>query len=124
MRMPAMSRAIRALGTLSMPLIPLSRRVFLAATGFAVGSLTLPAPAQPPNESVLHARPATAVLQGEGQPPTPIWAYEGTAPGPLLRLKRGDELQVRLVNELPEPTTIHWHGVRLPNPMDGVPGLT
>src|SRR5262249_13961389 len=80
--------------------------------------------AQPPNESVLHARPATAVLQGEGQPPTPIWAYEGTAPGPLLRLKRGDGLQVRLVNELPEPTTIHWHGVRLPNPRDGVPGLT
>ena len=41
-----------------------------------------------------------------------------------LRLKRGEELRVRLVNELPEPTTIHWHGVRLPNSMDGVPHLT
>ena len=45
-------------------------------------------------------------------------------PGPTLRVKRGEELRVRLVNELPEPTTIHWHGLRLPNAMDGVPLLT
>ena len=45
-------------------------------------------------------------------------------PGPTLRVKRGEELRVRLVNELAEPTSMHWHGVRVPNAMDGVPLLT
>lgn len=45
--------------------------------------------------------------------------YEGAAPGPLLRLKHGAELRLRLVNELPDATAIHWHGVRIENPMDG-----
>ena len=57
-------------------------------------------------------------------PLPPLWGYNGTVPGPTLRVKRGDELRVRLVNELAEPTTIHWHGLRLPNAMDGVPQLT
>jgi len=61
---------------------------------------------------------------GVAGPLTPIWGYEGMAPGPLLRVKRGEELRVRLVNELPEPTSLHWHGVRVPNPMDGAAGLT
>ena len=42
----------------------------------------------------------------------------------MLRIKRGEELRIRLINDLPEPTTLHWHGVRLPNAMDGVPDLT
>jgi FtsP/CotA-like multicopper oxidase with cupredoxin domain len=45
-------------------------------------------------------------------------------PGTTIRVRRGEEVRVRLVNELPEPTVIHWHGVRLPNAMDGVPHLT
>jgi FtsP/CotA-like multicopper oxidase with cupredoxin domain len=45
-------------------------------------------------------------------------------PGPLLRVKRGEELRLRLINELPDATAIHWHGVRAPNLMDGAPGLT
>ena len=57
-------------------------------------------------------------------PPGPAVSYEGTVPGPTLRVKRGDELRIRLFNGLSEPTTIHWHGVRLPNAMDGVPALT
>ncbi|MEW6450013.1 MAG: multicopper oxidase family protein [Pseudomonadota bacterium] len=44
--------------------------------------------------------------------------------GPTLRLKRGEEVRVRLLNDTPEPAAIHWHGVRVPNAMDGVPGLT
>ena len=43
---------------------------------------------------------------------------------PTLRLKRGEEVQVRLVNDTAEPAAIHWHGVRVPSSMDGVPGLT
>ena len=110
-------------------LIPISRRQVLAGTALAVTCLNLPTRAQSPNVAadgfrVLRARPGTAVLHGEGRPPTPIWGYDGTAPGPVLRVKRGEELRVRLVNELPEPTAVHWHGVRLPNAMDGVPLLT
>ncbi len=45
-------------------------------------------------------------------------------PGPVIRLQRGDEAKIRLVNLLDEPTAIHWHGVRVPNPMDGAPPLT
>ncbi|MGB6445064.1 MAG: multicopper oxidase domain-containing protein, partial [Xanthobacteraceae bacterium] len=50
--------------------------------------------------------------------------YDGITQGPSLRAKRGEEFAVRVVNELDEPTAIHWHGVRLTNTMDGVPPLT
>ncbi|MGZ5814332.1 MAG: multicopper oxidase family protein [Xanthobacteraceae bacterium] len=50
--------------------------------------------------------------------------YYGVVPGPTFRLRRGEELRVRLVNELPAATSVHWHGIRLPNAMDGVPQLT
>lgn len=53
-----------------------------------------------------------------------VWAYEGRVPGPVLRVTHGEALEVVLHNELPQPTTIHWHGVRVPNAMDGVPGVT
>jgi FtsP/CotA-like multicopper oxidase with cupredoxin domain len=50
--------------------------------------------------------------------------YDGSIPGPLLRVRQGDDLKIRLSNERPQATTIHWHGVRVPNRMDGVPELT
>lgn len=53
-----------------------------------------------------------------------VWAYNGVVPGPILRANRGDMVRVRFTNRLPQPTTIHWHGIRLPNAMDGVPGVT
>ncbi len=52
---------------------------------------------------------------------TPAWAYGGHAPGLELRGRQGDWLRVRFINHLPQPTTIHWHGIRLPLEMDGVP---
>ncbi|MBD9397308.1 multicopper oxidase family protein [Pseudomonas sp. PDM11] len=52
---------------------------------------------------------------------TPAWTFGGQAPGVELRCRQGDELRVRFINHLPEPTTIHWHGIRLPLEMDGVP---
>lgn len=52
------------------------------------------------------------------------WAYNGQVPGPVLRVKLGDRVRVNLTNKLPQDTTIHWHGVRVPNSMDGVPFLT
>jgi FtsP/CotA-like multicopper oxidase with cupredoxin domain len=52
---------------------------------------------------------------------TPAWTYNGVLPGPLIRAKKGDRLVVHFKNSLPEPTTIHWHGLRIPVAMDGVP---
>lgn len=70
----------------------------------------------------LTAAPAT--LAAAGQTGLPVWAYDGQVPGPVLRFKRGALLDLTLHNQLPDPSTIHWHGIRLPNAMDGVPGLT
>jgi FtsP/CotA-like multicopper oxidase with cupredoxin domain len=84
----------------------------------------LPAFAQPqgaPEDGfrVLRAHQNTIAPPGGG--PVPVWRYDAMEP---LRVRRGEELRVRLINDLPEPTAIHWHGLRLPNAMDGVPHLT
>ena len=50
---------------------------------------------------------------------TAVWAYNGQVPGPTLRAKVGDTLVVHLKNDLPEATSIHWHGLRVPNALDG-----
>jgi hypothetical protein len=50
--------------------------------------------------------------------------YNGTVPGPEIRVTQGDRVKVLLKNELPYPTTIHWHGILVPNNMDGVPDMT
>lgn len=52
------------------------------------------------------------------------WTYNGGLPGPLIRLKVGDRLIVHFTNNLPKPSTVHWHGVRVPIEMDGVPGIS
>ena len=48
------------------------------------------------------------------------WTYNGQVPGPLIRVTQGDRVRILLKNALPDPTSIHWHGVRVPNAMDGV----
>lgn len=55
---------------------------------------------------------------------TPCYTYGERIPGPVIRAQVGDRLKVHFTNHLPEPTTIHWHGLRIPNAMDGVPGQT
>jgi len=52
------------------------------------------------------------------------WTYNGTVPGPTIKVADGDRIQVVLKNELPESTAIHFHGLRTPNSMDGVPDIT
>jgi FtsP/CotA-like multicopper oxidase with cupredoxin domain len=74
--------------------------------------------------TVLRAEAGEARFDGPDQPARPIWGFGGAAPGPLIRVRRGDEVKVRLVNALTEPTAIHWHGVRIANAMDGAPPLT
>jgi FtsP/CotA-like multicopper oxidase with cupredoxin domain len=51
------------------------------------------------------------------------WGYNGQTPGPTLEAVEGDRVRIYLENRLPEPTSMHWHGVLLPNGMDGVVGL-
>lgn len=55
---------------------------------------------------------------------TNAWTYNDQVPGPVIRVTEGDHVRVTLINKLPEPTTIHWHGLHLPNAMDGVPDIT
>ena len=54
----------------------------------------------------------------------PAIAYNGQVPGPTIRVTEGDTLRVTLKNELSQSTSIHWHGLHVPNAVDGVPGVT
>ena len=55
---------------------------------------------------------------------TAVWSYGGGVPGPVIRARQGAPLRIDFENGLEEPTTVHWHGLRIPNAMDGVPYLT
>lgn len=70
-------------------------------------------------ELTLTAAPAR--LQLLPGPATDVWAYNGQVPGPTLELREGDRVIVHFRNELPEPTTVHWHGLHLPFVADGSP---
>lgn len=52
------------------------------------------------------------------------WGYNGSSPGPTIEAVEGDTVRILVTNHLNEPTTVHWHGIILPNGMDGVAGLT
>jgi FtsP/CotA-like multicopper oxidase with cupredoxin domain len=53
-----------------------------------------------------------------------LWGYNGQSPGPTIEVVEGDRVRIFVTNKLPEHTSVHWHGQRLPNGMDGVSGLT
>lgn len=69
----------------------------------------------------LTAQQVTADLAGRE---VSTWAYQQMLAGPAIRVRRGDHLNVLLHNELPDPTSVHWHGLALRNDMDGVPDVT
>jgi len=73
---------------------------------------------------ILEARAGVVQLAPEPYPATEIWSLGGDIPGPVLRVAQGARLQMRLLNRLPQATAMHWHGLRIDNAMDGVPGLT
>lgn len=107
--------------------LSLTRRGFLkTGTGVAVAAI---APSWPANAS---AGRAFRIVAGKGQthlvggrhPQTAVWAYSGSVPGPEIRVRQGDRVRIEMENRLDEETTVHWHGLRVPNAMDGVPHLT
>ena len=106
----------------------MERRAFLAG---GLGAAVLPllprwglATTATGEPVMLHAAPSAQALAGGGHPETDIWAFNGAAPGPVLRYRQGDRLRATLRNGLDQGTTVHFHGVRMPVAMDGVPGLT
>ena len=109
--------------------MPHSRREFLRGAGAIAllcpaGGWVSAAYAEDHEAIALHARPGTARLAPTDYPDTPIWGYDGRVPGPTIRVRQGDRVARRFVNGLPQPSTVHWHGVRLENSMDGAPELT
>jgi FtsP/CotA-like multicopper oxidase with cupredoxin domain len=73
---------------------------------------------------MLRAATTRRTIAGAGYPDTPVWAYNTSVPGPVLRVRQGEHLAVTVVNDLAEDTSVHWHGLRIPNAMDGVPYVT
>ncbi|WP_420402378.1 multicopper oxidase family protein [Nisaea sp.] len=105
-----------------------SRRTFLAGAGMTalLAGLhsTIPSEASSATrEFRLRAAPGSAQLVPTQHPETAVWSY-GSVPGPEIRVRQGERLRVVVENALAEATTVHWHGMRVPNAMDGVPDLT
>ena len=98
----------------------MDRRAFLAAgPALALASRLSFAQAK-----ALRAGTARQSLVGTTHAATEVWTYNGTVPGPELRFRQGERLRIEVENALQSDTTMHWHGIRLPNAMDGVPNLT
>ena len=104
----------------------IARRDLLAAGAAAALSVALPrGPVlAAAGQHRLVAGQAWAPLAGGAYPATEVWAYDGAVPGPEIRLRQGGRVRVAVANRLTESTTVHWHGLRVPNAMDGVPHLT
>ena len=100
----------------------LDRRIVLGGLAAAVAGGSDGWAAEPSAPFLLEAKAAKAKLRSPAE--TDVLAFDGTVPGPLLRVKKGAVVSVRLKNALARPTTLSWHGVRNLNAMDGVSGLT
>jgi FtsP/CotA-like multicopper oxidase with cupredoxin domain len=74
-----------------------------------------------PNIVEVNLHAALANLSFAPGQTTTAWTYNGQLPGPLIRARVGNRVIVHFTNDLPEPTTIHWHGLRIPAAMDGMP---
>ena len=99
------------------------RRAFLSSAALAPIALSSH-PAKADGAIRLSAAPTELQIAPSDYPQTPVWAYNGSVPGEMLRYRQGEILNVRLENWLEQETTVHWHGLRLPNAMDGVPEMT
>jgi FtsP/CotA-like multicopper oxidase with cupredoxin domain len=102
----------------------MNRREFLSVGAQGVALALAPRLARAASVRTLRLAETRQSLVGTGNPDTVVWTYNGAVPGPELRFKQGERLRVEVENALAVDTTVHWHGVRVPNAMDGVPNLT
>ncbi len=105
----------------------LDRRCFLyslASLGIGTQLGCTPAVQKYPAREFELVAMAGQALTDTGKPSIAAWTYGGNVPGPQLRVRQGERVRVQVTNQLTAPTTVHWHGVRLPNAMDGVPHVT
>lgn len=82
------------------------------------------AAATAPTEHRLTAAKARVPLARDPFPETEIWSFNQRSPGSLIRLRQGEPARIVVNNDLDQPLTVHWHGLRIANGMDGVPALT
>ncbi|WP_430912072.1 multicopper oxidase family protein [Methylobacterium sp. sgz302541] len=82
------------------------------------------APASVPEARPLVAGPGKLRFKPEPAPETPVWCFDGKAAPPVLRIRLGETLRVKVENRTDKPLSLHWHGVRNQNAMDGVGGVT
>lgn len=106
--------------------VSLTRRRCLQTLAGVGGSLTLSACASRPlrqsyDYELILAPQQISLIPGTL---TRAWTFNGQFPGPILRVQQNRPVRILVRNQLPEPTTIHWHGIRLNNAADGVHGLT
>ena len=100
------------------------RNVLLAGAGLALAAATPPRALTDGAREIRisAARGLASLVRSDLQ--TEVLSYDGKVPGPMLRLQQGLPVRIVVENKLDQDTTVHWHGIRLPNAMDGVPGLT
>lgn len=97
-----------------------------APAGWDAGVRLAEVPDTNPDPNIVEVAITARIAEVEVAPGRRVraWTYNGSLPGPLIRAQVGNRLIVHFTNELEEPTTIHWHGLRAPIEMDGVPGLS
>jgi FtsP/CotA-like multicopper oxidase with cupredoxin domain len=112
---------------MSLKLPAMDRRSLLVGTASVAVAAVLPRDARaglPAQQLALVAAPGRLPIVGAPYPDTDVWCYSGQVPGPEIRVRQGDRVRILVENRLPEDTTVHWHGLRVPNAMDGAPDVT
>lgn len=106
----------------------ISRRQFLVTAGSALTAIAFPYSAFSISRTTiqisLEAAPGKVNIGGETDRLTDVLQYNNSTPGPVIRVPQDSLVSIPFGNQLNQPTTIHWHGVRIDNKMDGVPNLT
>ena len=100
----------------------MNRRDFLLA--LAATALTPATGWAAPSGFRLKAEPVTARLLPDGQGMTRMLGFNGSTPGPEIRVREGGRVAVSFENGIDSPSPVHWHGIHIDNPMYGIPGLT
>jgi FtsP/CotA-like multicopper oxidase with cupredoxin domain len=100
----------------------MNRRQFLASASAIAILPTVSFAGQNPVR--LRAESVVQQILPDGNPATAMLGFNGAMPGPALRIARGEPVTIDVENGLDEGTSVHWHGIRIDNRMDGVPMLT